>query len=188
MNRRVQVRAAVFARGVPGRRVPITARGPTPGFLLPLKRFRRRPVDSVLVECVGEVDDLRFIANTAQLIDHPAEGFIHAFFRSVRSAVEGEERDSADEQDRYTRQYQFVHGFLLGPRLVQCRARKQAVACEVNRLLTRAVLYRRPDRLLTRAVLYRRPDRLLTRAVLYRRPDRLLTRAVLYRRPDRLLT
>src|SRR5262249_6575070 len=61
MNRRVQVRAPVFARGVSGRRVPVTARGPPPRLLLPLKGLRRRPIDGLLVEAVGQVDDLRFV-------------------------------------------------------------------------------------------------------------------------------
>src|SRR5262249_26099318 len=48
---------------------------------------------------------------------------------------------------------------------VRRRARKQAVAHRVSRLLTRAAPYRRPNRLLTRVVPYRCPNRLLTRAV-----------------------
>src|SRR5262245_65984325 len=97
MNRRVQVRAAVFARGVSGRRVPVTARRPSPRFLLPLKRLRRRPVNGLLVEAVGQIDDLR-VVNPALLIGRGrAGGLIRYFFGCVRSAVEGEERDGADK-------------------------------------------------------------------------------------------
>src|SRR5262249_31210839 len=113
MNRRVQVCAAVLARGVSGGRVPVPARGSPPRFLLPLKRFRRRPVDCVLFEAVGQVNDLRFIPNTAQLADRPVRGLSYAFIRSVQSVVERKERESADEQNCDNRQNQFMHGYLL---------------------------------------------------------------------------
>src|SRR5262245_30977343 len=142
MNRRVQVRAAMFARGVSGGRVPISTRGSPPGFLLPLKRFRGRPVNGLLVETVGQVNDLRFIDGAALLVGRPSGAFSHAFFRSVRSPIEGEERDSADEQGCDNRQNQFVHILLLIVTLAQRRTRKQAVDPATNRLLTRVALRR----------------------------------------------
>src|SRR5262245_32041378 len=109
MNRRVQMRAAVFARGVSGRRVPITARSLPPRFLLPLKWFRGRPVDGLLVEAVSQIDDLRFV-NPALFINRRRTGGpIRIFFWGMRSAVEREERQAADEQRHDNRQNQFLH-------------------------------------------------------------------------------
>jgi hypothetical protein len=61
VDRSIEMRASVLARGVAAGGIPVALRITAPAFLFPREGPGRRPVDGLVVEGVGQVDQLGLV-------------------------------------------------------------------------------------------------------------------------------